>query len=49
MVACPLVGRVRPQSIRMVVVLPAPFAPRNPKISPAGTENESASTALVRP
>ena len=35
--------------MRMVVVLPAPFAPRKPKIAPAGMESESASTARERP
>ena len=33
-VALPEVGRTSPQSIRIVVDLPAPFAPRKPKISP---------------
>ena len=32
--ATPLVGRTNPSSIRSVVVLPAPFGPRNPKVSP---------------
>ena len=33
-IAVPDVGRSRPHSIRMVVDLPAPLLPRNPKISP---------------
>ena len=32
--ARPRVGRIKPASSLMVVVLPAPFGPRNPKISP---------------
>src|SRR6266702_7224788 len=31
----------------MVVVLPAPFGPRNPKTIPAGTSSERSSTALT--
>jgi hypothetical protein len=31
--------------IRSVVVLPAPFGPRNPVTAPAGTANERSSTA----
>jgi len=31
-IAVPLVGINRPHSIRIVVGLPAPFAPRKPKI-----------------
>jgi len=31
----PAVGRMRPTIIRIVVVFPAPFGPRNPKISPS--------------
>ncbi len=34
-VAVPEVGSSRPQSMRMVVDLPAPLAPRKPKIAPA--------------
>ncbi len=33
-VALPEVGFSRPQSMRMVVDLPAPLGPRKPKISP---------------
>jgi hypothetical protein len=32
-----------------VVVLPAPFGPRMPKISPPATENETSSTATNVP
>lgn len=35
--ACPSVGRVRQQSILMVVVLPAPFTPSRAKSSPSPT------------
>ena len=38
MVACPLDGLTKPQSIRMVVVFPAPLAPRNPKIVPCSID-----------
>ena len=33
----------------MVVVLPAPFGPRKPRISPFSTLNEMPSTAVARP
>src|SRR5438309_3894533 len=33
----------------MVVVLPAPLGPRNPKTSPCSTENETPLTASMRP
>ena len=36
----PEVGLLNPQSIRMAVVLPAPLAPKKPKISPRFTLNE---------
>ncbi len=32
---CPELGLTRPASILMVVVFPAPFGPRKPKISPS--------------
>jgi hypothetical protein len=35
--ASPEVGVSSPQSMRMVVDLPAPLGPRKPKISPFGT------------
>jgi len=34
MLADPLDGRMKSSKVRIVVVLPAPFGPRNPKISP---------------
>src|ERR1700730_15119470 len=49
MVPCPRVERVKPQSIRIVVVFPAPFAPRKPKISPSPIAIEMPLTATVRP
>ena len=45
----PSVGRLRPHSIRIAVVLPAPFAPRNPKISPRPTSKLMWSTAVKLP
>ena len=41
----PALGEMMPQSMRMVVDLPAPLGPRNPKISPVRTEKEIRSTA----
>ncbi len=48
-VADPEVGWRRPQSILMVVDLPAPLGPRNPKISPLDTWRSTASTAVKAP
>ena len=48
-IAFPEVGLLKPVSIRMAVVLPAPFAPRKPNISPFFTSNEIASTAVKLP
>src|SRR5262249_28124266 len=45
----PPVGRIRVVSILIVVVFPAPFGPRNAKISPAFTSNEILSTAVKSP
>src|SRR5580698_9593839 len=45
----PLVGDSSVVSMRMVVVLPAPFGPRKAKISPAATSKEMSSTALKSP
>src|SRR5260221_12013488 len=45
MVTSPAVGRSRPVSIVMVVLLPAPLGPRNPKKRPRGTSKETSSTA----
>ena len=40
---------VRPKMARMVVVLPAPFGPRNPTTWPAGTSNERSFKATMSP
>ena len=40
-------GRINPVSIRIVVVLPAPFGPRNPKTSPARTSKDTSETGLA--
>src|SRR5580700_9424773 len=45
----PDVGCRRVVNILMVVVLPAPFGPRNAKISPLPTSKEMLSTALNSP
>src|SRR5262245_42713782 len=45
----PAVGRSSPARILMVVVLPAPFGPRKPKISPGRTAKVTPSTAVKRP
>src|SRR6185503_14549820 len=45
----PLVGCSRVVSMRIVVVLPAPFGPRKAKISPLATSNEMSSTAVKSP
>src|SRR5580700_1565234 len=47
-VAVPPVGVRKQVSMRMVVVFPAPFGPRNPTIWPCLTSNEIWSTAMVR-
>src|SRR5690554_6519004 len=39
---------MRPVSILMVVVLPAPLGPRKPKMSPCFTEKETSRTASTR-
>src|SRR4051812_13335919 len=49
MVAFPLLGRVKPQSMRMVVVLPAPFAPRKPKMAPELIAKANSRTAWTFP
>src|SRR5690348_3484384 len=49
MYADPLVGRSRPISSRIVVLLPAPFGPRKPKTSPSSTENETSLMARLAP
>src|SRR4030042_1018983 len=45
----PEVGSVRPRSISIVVVFPAPFGPRKPKTSPSATERLRLSTAFCFP
>src|SRR5208337_2103389 len=45
----PDVGVIIPQSMRIVVDLPEPFAPRKPKISPFFTENVILLTATNAP
>jgi hypothetical protein len=41
-------GRTRPTTIEKIVVLPAPFGPRRPTISPAATSTDTSRTT-VRP
>jgi hypothetical protein len=43
--ASPCVGRAMPSSTLIVVVLPAPFLPRKPKIDPSGTRRSSPRSA----
>src|SRR5207237_3706678 len=40
---------MRPTSMRMVVVLPAPFGPRKPKTSPGNSSKETSSTIVRLP
>ena len=47
--ARPPSGRSEPVSIFMVVDLPAPFGPRNPRTSPRATEKLIPSTAVNGP
>jgi hypothetical protein len=47
-IADPELGAISVPSVRTVVVLPAPFGPRNPNTSPLATLNETSDTA-VRP
>src|SRR3954453_6768254 len=49
MVAVPDVGRMRPSSIRSVVVLPAPFGPRKPVMRPGSTTKSRSWTAVKSP
>src|SRR5262245_31543315 len=49
MVAVPRVGVIIVDSIRSVVVFPAPFAPSKPKTSPSRHWNETLSTARISP
>ncbi|MDT4884333.1 hypothetical protein FQZ97_1204640 [compost metagenome] len=48
-VALPDEGLESPQSIFIAVVLPAPFAPRKPKISPAYTSKVISLVAMKSP
>src|SRR5690606_9892128 len=48
MLARPPLGWIRPISIFIVVVLPAPLGPRNPNSSPRSTAKLIPSTATVR-
>src|SRR5271166_6721387 len=45
----PAVGSSTPRIMLIVVVLPAPFGPKSPTISPGETWNETPSTALTAP
>jgi hypothetical protein len=45
----PDVAAVNPAIIRMLVVLPAPFGPRKPRISPSETVNERSWRTVVEP
>ena len=47
--ASPWDGFASPSSMRRVVVLPAPFGPRNPVIVPGSSANERLSTAVSLP
>ena len=47
--AVPLVGGINPVRIFIVVDLPAPLGPKNPKISPFSTENVRPVTAGKSP
>src|SRR5262249_60145155 len=49
MKAAPAEGRSRPTNILMVVDLPAPFGPRNPKNSPRRTARLRPLTAIFWP
>ena len=48
-VAEPSVGDTRPRTIRSVVLLPAPFGPRNPVTTPGWTSRLRSSTAVTDP
>ena len=47
--AVPLDAGKYPDKIRIVVVLPAPFGPKNPRISPDSTEKDTSAIAAVEP
>jgi len=40
---------VSPKIARIVVVLPAPFGPRNPTTTPLGTLKDKSSSAVTEP
>ena len=46
---CPADGAMKPAIMRMVVDLPAPFAPKKPSTSPGATEKVKSSTARMSP
>src|SRR5688572_16950848 len=48
-VTLPAVGGMKPVIIRIVVDLPAPLGPRNPRISPRSTEKVTPATARFVP
>src|SRR4051812_48923127 len=45
----PAFGAICPVAMRKLVVLPAPFGPRSPTISPGLTENDTPFTTFPRP
>ena len=45
----PALGAICPVAMRKLVVLPAPFGPRSPTISPGLTANDTPLTTLRRP
>jgi hypothetical protein len=45
----PASGSRSPLTHSTVVVFPAPFGPRMPKISPSATENDTSRTATTGP
>src|SRR5262245_10874777 len=45
----PALGEIIPTAIRKLVVLPAPFGPSKPTISPVSTSNDTRSTTRRRP
>ncbi len=47
--AIPDVGKSNVQRMFMVVVFPAPFGPRKPKIVPSSTSKETSFTAVMAP
>src|SRR3954466_15933692 len=46
---CPASGSIMPQAMRKLVVLPAPFGPKSPTISPGSTSKSTPSTTRRRP